>query len=47
MRISVGIDIAKEVPWVTALDAHGVVRLAFSRPRSAALIPAPRGCCTR
>jgi transposase len=27
MRISVGIDIAKEVHWVTALDANGVVLL--------------------
>jgi transposase len=27
MRISVGIDIAKEVHWVTALDADGVVRI--------------------
>jgi transposase len=27
MRISVGIDIAKEVHWVTALDSDGVVRL--------------------
>ena len=27
MRISVGIDIAKEVHWVTAIDAEGVVRL--------------------
>jgi hypothetical protein len=27
MRISVGIDIAKEVHWVTALDADGGVRL--------------------
>ena len=27
MRISVGIDIAKEIHWVTALDADGVVRI--------------------
>ena len=27
MRISVGIDIAKEVHWVTAIDADGVVHL--------------------
>jgi transposase len=27
MRISVGIDIAKEAHWITALDADGVVRL--------------------
>ena len=27
MRISVGIDIAKEVHWVTAVDADGVVRI--------------------
>ncbi len=27
MRISVGIDIAKEVHWVTAIDADGVVRI--------------------
>ena len=27
MQISVGIDIAKEVHWVTAIDAEGVVRL--------------------
>lgn len=27
MRISVGIDIAKEVHWVTALDADGVVQI--------------------
>jgi transposase len=27
MRISVGIDIAKEVHWVTAVDSDGVVRL--------------------
>jgi len=27
MRISVGIDIAKEIHWVTAIDAHGLVRL--------------------
>ena len=27
MRISVGIDIAKEVHWVTAIDADGVVQL--------------------
>ncbi len=26
MRISVGIDIAKEIHWVTAIDADGVVR---------------------
>lgn len=27
MRISVGIDIAKEVHWVTAIDADGIVRI--------------------
>ncbi len=27
MRISVGIDIAKEIHWVTAIDADGVVRI--------------------
>ena len=27
MRISVGIDIAKEVHWITAIDADGVVRI--------------------
>ena len=27
MRISVGIDIAKEVHWVTAIDPDGVVRI--------------------
>jgi transposase len=27
MRISVGIDIAKEVHWVTAIDADGVIRI--------------------
>lgn len=27
MRISVGIDIAKEMHWVTAIDADGVIRL--------------------
>ena len=27
MRISVGIDIAKEIHWVTAIDAHGVVQV--------------------
>ena len=27
MRISVGIDIAKAVHWVTAIDADGVVRI--------------------
>jgi hypothetical protein len=27
MRISVGIDIAKEVHWVTAIDADGVVQI--------------------
>lgn len=32
MRISVGIDIAKEVHWVTAVDADGVVRLDRKLP---------------
>ncbi len=27
MRISVGIDIAKEIHWVTAIDADGIVRI--------------------
>ncbi len=27
MRISVGIDIAKEIHWVTAIDADGVVQI--------------------
>ena len=27
MQISVGIDIAKQLHWVTAIDADGVVRL--------------------
>ena len=27
MRISVGVDIAKEIHWVTAIDADGVVRI--------------------
>jgi hypothetical protein len=27
MRISVGIDIAKEIHWVTAIDAGGVVQV--------------------
>jgi len=32
MRISVGIDIAKEIHWVTAIDADGVVRLDRKLP---------------
>jgi transposase len=34
MRISVGIDIAKEVHWVTAVDADGVVRLDRKLPNT-------------
>src|SRR5690349_12154448 len=40
MRISVGIDIAKEVHWVTALDAEGVVRLDRGLPNTPAAIAA-------
>jgi hypothetical protein len=31
MRISVGIDIPKEVHWVTAIDADGVVQIDRKR----------------
>jgi transposase len=34
MRISVGIDIAKEVHWVTAVDSDGVVRLDRKLPNT-------------
>jgi transposase len=36
MRISVGIDVAKEVHWVTALDADGVVQLDRKLPNTPA-----------
>jgi len=38
MHISVGIDIAKDVHWVTALDAQGVVQLDHSLHNSPAAI---------
>jgi transposase len=41
MRISVGIDIAKEVHWVTAIDADGVVRIdrkLFNAPNDLAAL---------
>lgn len=38
MQISVGIDIAKDVHWVTALDAQGVVQLDRSLQNSPAAI---------
>jgi transposase len=34
MRISVGIDIAKEVHWVTAVDSDGVIRLDRKLPNT-------------
>jgi transposase len=40
MRISVGIDIAKEVHWVTAVDSDGVVRLDRKLPNTPADIAA-------
>ncbi len=40
MRISVGIDIAKEVHWVTAVDSDGVVRLDRKLPNRASDIAA-------
>jgi len=38
MHISVGIDIAKDVHWVTAIDAHGVIQLDRSLHNSPAAI---------
>src|SRR5690348_13960489 len=40
MRISVGIDIAKEVHWVTAVDADGVVLVDRKLPNAPADIAA-------
>ncbi|MBV8614867.1 MAG: IS110 family transposase [Acetobacteraceae bacterium] len=40
MRISVGIDIAKETHWVTAIDADGVVRIDRKLPNAPADIAA-------
>jgi transposase len=40
MRISVGIDIAKEVHWVTALDADGAVHIDRKLPNTPAEIAA-------
>ena len=40
MRISVGIDIAKEVHWVTALDPDGVVRIDRKLPNAPAALAA-------
>ena len=40
MRISVGIDIAKETHWVTAIDADGVVRIDRTLPNAPADIAA-------
>jgi hypothetical protein len=33
MQISVGIDIAKELHWVAAIDADGIVRLGSTASR--------------
>lgn len=38
MRISVGIDIAKDIHWVTAIDALGVVQLDRKLPNTPAAI---------
>ena len=32
MKISVGIDIAKEIHWVTAIDADGAVQIDRKLP---------------
>ena len=36
MRISVGIDIAKEMHWVTAIDADGAVQIDRKLPNTPA-----------
>lgn len=40
MRVSVGIDIAKEVHWVTAIDDHGEIRLDHRLDNTPAAIEA-------
>jgi transposase len=40
MRVSVGIDIAKEVHWVTAIDDHGEIRLDHRLDNTPAAIAA-------
>lgn len=43
MRVSVGIDIAKEVHWVTAIDDHGEIRLDHRLDNTPAAIAALLG----